>query len=221
MSRQSSRGKETLIDLTSTLISKRARQSSGNFDNKRFKTLLDSESFLNNFKNAPIMVERIVRFDTLRSTFIPKIFEGKDWASLFGNFEDPIKELVKEFYSNAWFTGAELKRWVRGKDFFITLDYLAKILHINRLENVDTSSYDDKLASVFEILDTLGAHYEVSSMGTFIGTSKFEPEMKTLTLIMHSNLYPLSNIGFINLGRAQFLCDLIMEAQIDICAHIF
>ena len=26
---------------------------------------------------------------------------------------------------------------------------------------------------------------------------------------------------FINLGRAQFLCDLITEASIDICAHIF
>ena len=38
---------------------------------------------------------------------------------------------------------------------------------------------------------------------------------------MFSNLYPLSNIAFINLGRAQFLCDLITEVPIDICAHIF
>ena len=38
---------------------------------------------------------------------------------------------------------------------------------------------------------------------------------------MFSNLYPLSNTGFINLGRAQFLCDLIIGAQIDICACIF
>ena len=81
----------------------------GNFDNKRFKTLLDSQSLNNNFKNAPSVVERIVRFDTLGSTFIPKIFANKDWASLFGGFEDPIEELVKEFYSNAWFTRAELK----------------------------------------------------------------------------------------------------------------
>ena len=55
------------------------------------------------------MVERVVRFNTLGSTFIPKIFADKDWASLFGNFEDPTEELVKEFYSNAWFTGVELK----------------------------------------------------------------------------------------------------------------
>ena len=138
---------------------------------------------------------------------------------MFGGFEDPIEELVKEFYSKAWFTGAELKCWVCGKDFVITPDYLAKILHINRSINVDTSPYDERLTPVVEILETLGAHHEVSSMGTSIGTSRFEPEMKTLTLIMHSNLYPLTS--FINLSETKFLCDLINGPQINICAHIF
>lgn len=92
---------------------------------------MDSQSFNNNFKNASTMVERILRFDTSRSTSIPKIFANKDWASLFGGFKDPIEESVKKFYSNAWFTRAELKCWVQGKDFVITPDYLAKILHIN------------------------------------------------------------------------------------------
>ena len=127
----SSRGKEPLIDLTSSLISKRTRQLSGNFDNKRFKSLMNAQSFNNNFKNASTLVKRIVRFDTLGSTFIPKIFVDKDWASLFGGVEDLIEELIKEFYSNAWFTRAKLKCWVYGKDFVITLDYLAKIIHIN------------------------------------------------------------------------------------------
>ena len=38
---------------------------------------------------------------------------------------------------------------------------------------------------------------------------------------MFFNLYPLFNTGFINLGRAQFLCGLITRVPIDICAHIF
>ena len=38
---------------------------------------------------------------------------------------------------------------------------------------------------------------------------------------MFFNLYPLSNIAFINLGRVQFLCNLITGVPIDICAHIF
>ena len=110
---------------------------------------------------------------------------------------------------------------MREKDFIITPDYLAKILRTNRPENVDISLYDDKLPLVTYILQILGADHEVSAKGTSIGTAKFGPELKTVTLIMFSNLYPLINIGFINLGRARFLCDLIIGALIDICAHIF
>ena len=131
MSHRSSRGKEPLIDLTSSPISKKTSRSLANFDNKRFKSLMNAQSFNNNFKNASTLVKRIVRFDTLGSTFIPKIFVDKDWASLSGSVEDLIEELIKEFYSNAWFTRAKLKCWVYGKDFVITLDYLAKIIHIN------------------------------------------------------------------------------------------
>ena len=109
MYRCSSHVKEQVIDLTSSPVSKRTRHSSSDFDNERFKTLLDSQSFSNNFESALIVVERVMRFDTLGSTFIPKIFADKDWANMFSNFEDPFDKLVKEFFSNIWFTGVELK----------------------------------------------------------------------------------------------------------------
>ena len=166
-------------------------------------------------------MERVVKFDTLGTTFIPRIFEAKDWANLFGNFKDPIDELVKDFFSNARYTGVELKCWVQGKEFTINPNYIAKVLRITRPENVDLTPYDDRLPQVQEILQVLGPDQEVSSKGTSIGTAKFALELKTLTLIMFFNLYPLSNTGFINLGRAQFLCDLINGVSIDICAHIF
>ena len=221
MYRCSSRNKEPVIDLTSSPVSKRTRHSSKVSNNKRFKTPLDSQTFSSIFKDALTVVERIVRFDTLGSTFISRIFVDKDWANLFGNFKDPIDELVKEFYSNARFTEVELKCWVRGKEFIITLDYLAKILCITRPANVDISPYDDRLPPVIDILQILGVDHEVSAKRTSIGTAKFELELKTFILIMFSNLYPLSNMGFINLGRAQFLCDLITGTSIDIYAHIF
>ena len=110
---------------------------------------------------------------------------------------------------------------MRGKEFIITSDYLAKILRITRPTNVDISPYDDRLPPVIDILQILRADHEVSTKGTSIEIAKFEPELRTLTLIMFSNLYPLSNMGFINLGRAQFLCDLITGALIVICADIF
>ena len=140
----SSRCKEQVIDLMSSPVSKKTRHSFDDFDNKKFKTLLDFQSFSNNFESAPTVVERVVRFDTLGTTFIPKIFANKNWANLFGNLGDPDDELVKEFYLNAWFSKVELKCWIRGKDFIITPDYLVKILHINCSGNVDISPYDDR-----------------------------------------------------------------------------
>ena len=94
---------------------------------------------------APTVVERLVKFDTLETTFIPRIFETKDWADLFGNFEDPIDELVKEFYSNARYIGVEMKCWVRGIEFSINPEYIAKVLHITRPTNVDLTPFDDRL----------------------------------------------------------------------------
>ena len=119
-----------MMDLTSSPVSKRTRHSSKVSNSERFKTPLDSQTFSSTFQDAPTVVERIVQFDTLGSTFIPRIFADKDWADLFGNFEDPIDELVKEFYLNARFTRVELRYWVRRKEFIITSDYHAKTLRI-------------------------------------------------------------------------------------------
>ena len=113
------------------------------------QTMKDSGLFLIHthsgiFQKALTMVEWVVKFDTLGTTFIPRIFEAKDWADLFQNFEDLIDELVKEFNSNARYTEVELKCWVRGKEFTINPDYIAKVLRITRLADVDLTPSDDK-----------------------------------------------------------------------------
>ena len=114
MSRCSSRGKESMTDVSSSLVSKWTCCSSQDFNSERFRTPFDSQTHSSIFVKAPTVVERVVKFDTLGTTFIPRIFETKDWVDLFGNFEDPIDELVKELYSDAPYIGVELKCWVRG-----------------------------------------------------------------------------------------------------------
>lgn len=47
-------------------------------------------------------------------------------------FDEVYEDLVKEFYANASFDDHELKCWVRGTMFHLSLDYLAIILRINR-----------------------------------------------------------------------------------------
>ena len=86
---------------------------------------------------------------------------------------------------------------------------------------MNLTPYDDRSPEIQDILQVLGPDHEVSNKGLSISTAKFAPELTTLKLIMFSNLYPLSNTTFINLEKAQFLCDLITGESIDICAHIF
>ena len=121
---------------------------------------------------------------------------------MFGNFEDPVDELVKEFYSNARYTEVELKCWVCGKEFSINPSYIAKVLRITRPADVDLILYDDRQPQIQDILQVLGPDHEVTSKGTSIGTAKFAPEPNTPKLIMFFNLYPLLNTAFIKLGRA-------------------
>ena len=86
---------------------------------------------------------------------------------------------------------------------------------------MDFTPYDDRSLQGQEILQVLKPDHKVRSKGSSIGTAQFSPELTTLKLIIFSNLYPLSNTAFINLGRAQFLCDFITGVPIDIYAHIF
>ena len=111
--------------------------------------------------------------------------------------------------------------WVCEKEFTINPDYIAKVLCITRPADVDLTPYDDRQPQIQDILQVLRLDHEVMSKGTSISTAKFAHELNTLKLIMFFNLYPLSNTASINLERAQFLCDLITGAPIDICAHIF
>ena len=86
-----------MVGIPSSPTSKRIRQAFATFDNKIFKTLSNFQSYNFHFKNAPALVERVVKFETLGSTFIPIIFANKDWAPLFGMFDEPIEELILLF----------------------------------------------------------------------------------------------------------------------------
>ena len=121
MSCHSSKGKKIEIDVPSPIAkwTRHLTESSQDSNNERFRTTFDSQTNSSIFIDATPIVERVVKFDTLGTTFLPRIFEARDWVDLFGNFEDPVDELVKEFYSNARYTIVELKWWVRGTDFSI------------------------------------------------------------------------------------------------------
>ena len=81
--------------------------------------------------------------------------------------------------------------------------------------------YDDLCPDEKLLRDGLGQDLEFSSNGNSVNVSSLPHKLKVLTIVMFHNLYPLSSTGYMNLGSALFLYDLISDVEIDICAHIF
>ena len=168
-----------------------------------------------------MLVERAVDQPSLRDTNIAIWFAMKDWNFLLSTFEDAYENVDKEFYANAIVNGEEIKCWARGKSFSITPMYLAEILHINRPILSILSVYDELNPDEEFLKQALGANLEFSSNRKSISVASLSPKLRLLTLVMCSNLYPLSSTDYMNLGRALFLRDLIFNEEIDVCYYIF
>ena len=128
---------------------------------------------------------------------------------------------MKEFYANAIVEGEEINCWVRGKRFSVTPVYLADILHINQPILPIPLVYDELNLDEEVLQEALGANLEFSSNGKSVSVASLSPELRLLTMIMFSNLYPLSSTSYISLSRALFLHDLVTDVEIDVCSHIF
>ena len=217
-----SKGKVPVIDVDDLFPrSKRTCSPSGVYDPNKFRSYAAFLTHENYFKEATPLVERAVEQPSLCDTNIPIWLATKDWNYLLFNLDDAYVNMVKEFYANAIVEGDELKCWVRGKSFIVFPVYLADILSINRPMLTTTSVYDDLYPDEELLQETLGRNLEFSQTGNSISVSSLSPKLRVLTIIMFHNLYPLSSIGYMNLGWVLFLHDLIFDEEIDICAHIF
>ena len=199
----SNKGSESVIDVDDlSHWSKRTRSPSGVYDPNKFRSYTAFQTYENYFRVATPLVERAIDQMSLCDTNIPIWFATKDWYYLLFDLDDAYVNMVKEFYANAIVEGDELKCWVRGKSFIVSLVYLAEILHINWPMLTTIPVYDDLYPNEELLWDTLGRNLEFSQIGNSISVSSLSPELRVLTIIMFHNLYPLSSIGYMNLGRA-------------------
>ena len=216
------KGKEPLIDLESlTPKLKKSRSLIGFYDVSKFRSYAASHTYKNYFKDAPMLMERVLEQGSLLDMNILKWFANKDWNFPLSNLEEPYEHMVKEFYANTISERDELKCCVRGQHFTVTPYYLVNILHINRPMFPKPPVYDNLNLDKDLLRDTLGENLEFSPNGKSISVSLLSPELRVLTRIMFHNFYPLSSTRYMNLGRALFLHDLITDEEIDICTHIF
>ncbi|XP_065628863.1 uncharacterized protein LOC136067239 [Quercus suber] len=191
--------------------SKRART-----DSDHFKSAEADMKYNDYYKDKTIIIERVVQLETLEDTFIPEVFKDRTWTKLLNSTGVVYSEIIREFFSNATVNGDCIECWVRHKEFVITKEVIQDFLEIRPSSQPITVAYEDRLGSTAEMVTALGGELKKSSMNT----TKFSPEMRTLSYVMIHNLYPVTNLTTLSTPRTRFLYDLFTHKEIDICGHI-
>ena len=176
-----------MIDLESlTPKSKKTRSLTGFQDANKFRSYAAFQAYENYFRDAPLLVERVVEQASLLDMNILKCFATKDQDFLLSSFDETYEEMVKEFYANAISDGDELKCQVRGKDFTVTPSYFAIILRINQLMLKNSPVYDDLDLKVDLLWETFRENLEFSLNGKLVSVASLSPKLRLLTTIMFS-----------------------------------
>ena len=90
------KGKEPVIVVDEpSSKSKRTHFSTGVYDPNLFRSYAAFQTYMSQFQDAPLLVERSVDQHSLLDTNIPIWFATKDWNFLLSNLEDAYENLVK------------------------------------------------------------------------------------------------------------------------------
>ena len=95
-------------------------------------------AYIDHYKWAPIVPERIVDLESLEGTFISDVFKERTWTKLLNPVGDVFENIIREFFANAIVEGDHINCWLRGREFSISRESIQEVLEI-RLTTPNTS----------------------------------------------------------------------------------
>ena len=78
-------------------------------DSDHFKFVDADMKFSDCYKEATIIMERVVNLESLEGTFIPEVFKERTWTKLLNPVEVVYSEIIREFFSNAAIDGDRIE----------------------------------------------------------------------------------------------------------------
>ena len=82
------------------------------------------------YKRATIIMERVVKLDTLEDTYILEVFKERIWMKLLNPSGNVYSKIIKEFFLNASVDRDHINCWVRHKEFVITRESIQEFLEV-------------------------------------------------------------------------------------------
>ena len=91
-------------------------------DSENFRTIKANMAYNGYYKRATIIMERVVRMETLENTSIPEVLKERTWTKLLNPSGNVYAELIRELFANATVEGDHINCWVQQKEFIIIRD---------------------------------------------------------------------------------------------------
>ena len=85
---------------TKHLASKKPTLTRACIDSDNFKSM-EADLYNDYYKRATIIMERVVKLDTLEDTCILAMFRERTWTKLLNPVGVVYSEIIREFFSNA------------------------------------------------------------------------------------------------------------------------
>ena len=135
--------------------SKKPTSKHARTDSDNFKSMEANLKYNDCYKRATIIMERVVKLETLEDTCIPVVFRERKWTKLLNPIGVMYSEIIKEFFSNASVEGDNINCWVRHKEFVITRDSIQEFLEVRPPSHLIMVQYEDRLESTEEMVRIL------------------------------------------------------------------
>ena len=99
-------------------------------DSDNFKSVEADLAYNDCYKKATIIMERVMKLDTLKDACILEMFKERTWTKLLNPSGVLYSEIIKEFFSNTSVDGDHINCWVRHKEFVITRESIQEFLEV-------------------------------------------------------------------------------------------
>ena len=121
-----------------------------------FRNADTNMAFIDHYKQAPIILERSMDLESLKDTFIPKVFKERTWTKLLNLMGDAFEDIIWEFFANAIVEGDHINYWLRGREFSVSRVRIQEVLEIWPM-TLDTSlQYDEWKEKLEPFVEVLG-----------------------------------------------------------------
>ena len=186
------------------------------FDQLRFKTHADEQTFETLIKYRSIWGERKINLDELHP-FVCRNLQFRHWLSLCTNIQPLPADLIREFYSNLSVyedvrNGHYLTSWIRGVTFTITRDVVSNALDVPCVCRLTYPYF--KSSRIDDVMDVLSGRSVTWGSDPSISLSELTELNYIFFRIACHNIFPISHVHTIPIDKCFFLYALVTDSSI-------